>query len=365
MQKTLYLVLLGAIVLLSVASTQAQIVVSPEAQSAVTTDASVDRVAYLEQKIANLECSLADCSKDTIGCVDSCCAPCGNPGIIGGYDVIWFKPHFADAMSCADDYWTGPDDADVVHPLSGDYEFAPRFWLGYETASGLGARVTYWQFDQQIASGHLAPGGPPGPDQVYIVYTNHTDDISRIDAGVGSTFDYLHGMEMHVLDCDVTQKVNWGRTNATLGGGVRYAKLLFTSWASVDAGTWQTVNVENTFEGVGPTVALDLQHPIGQTRISLVGAVRGTVLFGRGRWQEYWDNVNAGTTHLILERGNRTVGVIEGNIGLQYNRALRRGVDAIVRFSWEGQLWIDSGSPTNITDDMAMEGLSVAFGITR
>ncbi len=363
MRKTLYLMLLGPIVLLSVAPAQAQLVVSIGTQPGVVKDSAVERVAYLEQKVANLECNLANCEETPEGC-DGCCRSCCScPGIIGGYDVVWFKPSFSDAMSNADDYWATADAKDIIYPLSGDYEFAPRFWLGYRGCSGLGMCVTYWQFDQQIASGHRIPPGT-GPDQIYIIYGNHTGDTHRIDAGVGSTLDYLHSMEMHVLDCDITQSVNWGYANVIVGGGLRYAKLMFTSWATVDEGTYQTVDVENTFEGIGPTVSLDLQRPIGETRLSLVGGARGTVLFGRRRWLEDWDNPND-ETHVILERGNRTTGVIEGSIGLQYNRSLSGGVDAIVRCSWEGQLWIDSGSPTNVTDDMTMQGLSVAFGITR
>ena len=78
MHKTLYFVLLGAIVLLSGAATDAQIIAAPGTQSSVTTGSSVDRVAYLEQKVANLECSLADC-KDTTECCGSCRRCCCLP----------------------------------------------------------------------------------------------------------------------------------------------------------------------------------------------------------------------------------------------------------------------------------------------
>ena len=80
MRKTFYLVLLGAIVSLSVALAQAQLVVSIGTQAGVVKDSAVERVEYLEQKVANLECDLADCAdcEETIESCDSCgCDICG------------------------------------------------------------------------------------------------------------------------------------------------------------------------------------------------------------------------------------------------------------------------------------------------
>jgi len=108
-----------------------------------------------------------------------------------------------------------------------------------------------------------------------------------------------------------------------------------------------------------------MEREIRSSRLSGVGGFRGSVLFGRRHSQELWIDHIEGGSFLAVDRGNRTTGVIAGSVGLQYNRRLTRGADAFIRCGWEGQLWFDVGSPTNASNDMGMEGLCVASGITR
>jgi hypothetical protein len=99
----------------------------------------------------------------------------------------------------------------------------------------------------------------------------------------------------------------------------------------------------------------------------VVDGLRGSVLFGRGNDVDVVERIISPVAlSASVERGNRSVGVIESSIGLQYDGRLTQGTDAFVRCAWEGQLWMDVGLPVQSGGDMTMQGLSIAaFGITR
>ncbi|NQT15548.1 MAG: hypothetical protein HQ582_22510 [Planctomycetes bacterium] len=155
----------------------------------------------------------------------------------------------------------------------------------------------------------------------------------------------------------------------TAGAGVRYAKLQYDYAAQVtDAGgAVQFLSAgESSFEGAGPTAFVDFQAPIRQSCLSVVGGLRGSVLFGQGRDIDVVERIVAPVAlSASIERAERSTGVLEGSLGLQYDRALPQGVDAFVRFTWEGQLWMDVGSPVQSSGDMALQGLCLGLGITR
>lgn len=378
--RNLYLLAtLGIIVVLGVASAQAQTLQYPAAQPSVAsaaTDPSVARIAYLEDKVANLESSVQGCRGGESCCDDGCGnrfgisrACCTSPGIIGGFDFLVMKPHFS-SSTAAGIVTIADETVDYVGlPFWNDYEMAPRFWLGYKGETGLGGRIRYMQFDHNLVSGSIESTN----DTVgFVNYFNNVTGASWIgpywiEAKTGAELTFSHGMEMHVLDLDVMQDLNWGCTQLTIGGGLRYTKLAFNSTSSVLRYETEEryVSTYNSFEGVGPTVFLDVQRRIGQSALSIVGGARGSVLFGRSNDYALVADRLAPCDYTVADRGDRTTGSIEGMIGLQYDRCLTRGVDTFVRAGWEGQLWFDVGSPTQTVGDMGMEGFFLSIGITR
>ncbi|HBO42733.1 MAG TPA: hypothetical protein DD670_02100, partial [Planctomycetaceae bacterium] len=276
------------------------------------------------------------------------------------------RPRFSNSIAYGRAYEDGPVEVLSATTFQTDYEMAPRFWLGYKGETGLGGRIRYMQFDHNLMEGSLLADAD---NSYFINYFNNVWGPEQIFAEDGDELFFSHGMEMHVLDLDVMQDLYWGRTQLTIGGGLRYAKTSFLSVAFAMTGELQGEGafMENTFEGAGPTVFLEMQRRIGQSSVSIVGGARGSVLFGRTRHWVGWAELDGETADLAiaLERGDRTAGVIEGMIGVQYDRALTRGVDTFIRAGWEGQLWFDVGSPTSTLGDMGMQGLSLSIGITR
>ena len=317
-----------------------------------------------------------DYPEQPVACTQSAGGSCGcgcdwressrSAGVIGGYDIVWLKPHFSNATSygtIVDEGGTGGGSA-VDHSYRTDYELTPRFWLGYQWCNGFGARARYCQFVDRLGSGAFSTDVDT---DIFVQYgSNNPWESDSIWAEDEEILAFAHRMKMDVVDVEATQNLKWRHTRLTAGGGVRYAKIRFQSESALfDEVATDAVSVENTFEGVGPTVFLDVERSIGQTGFSVVGGLRGSVLFGRRRYNLLWLDLGEGADWEVTQRGYRATGVLEASIGVQYNVCLCRGTDAFARCTWEGQLWNDVGSPTTVKGDLAMEGLSIAVGITR
>ena len=352
-----YLPLFAAIVLLSVPPVSGQIVPLSNGQAGVRTDASVNQVTYLEDRVSSLEASL-----QTGAVADTYTSPFrrayrDSPGIVGGYDLVVFAPHFSNGISYQLRDIAGTDTAVYTYGYPTAYKMAPRFWLGYQGQDGLGVRARYMQYDQHLLAGSLTTDA------------TRTAFFDGLSASNGQVLSFGTGMELHVLDFDVVQDFEVWRAKLAAGAGLRYARLQFDYAATTNSngGALQYQSTgESGFEGIGPTAFIDFQAPIRRSNLSVVGGLRGSVLFGKGNDRDYVSRIIAPVyTSLSTENAERSTGVIEATIGLQYERSLSGGIDAFVRCAWEGQLWMDVGSPVQSSGDMALEGLCVAFGITR
>jgi hypothetical protein len=280
---------------------------------------------------------------------------CGESGIIGGYDFLFLKPHFSYGYAYESVYNDGLHGDYETHDFSMGYAFTPRFWLGYQGHEGLGARVRYMQFDQEIAAEDLtAPA-----NMTFYTY-------GKLSATAGQELDFHNYLEMHVLDAEFTQDLVWRSAKLTVGGGLRYGKIAFNGNAYMaDSGTIQETAVYGeSFEGVGPTIFLDIKTPIRQSALSFVGGLRGSVLFGRSNSTTEWNDLLTTESDINHSTGTRAMGLVDGSVGLQYDHCLSNHMNGFLRLTWEGQLWINAFSSES-SGDLAMEGICVAVGISR
>jgi len=119
------------------------------------------------------------------------------------------------------------------------------------------------------------------------------------------------------------------------------------------------------FEGVGPTVSVELRRPVGQCGLSLVAGGRGSLLFGHKNLTRLYLNPEDRATPplLRLHNADEVVGSGQLEIGAQWDRQLARGGSLFVRASYEGQLWADAGAPT--LTFLGFEGFNLTLGIAR
>jgi hypothetical protein len=151
-----------------------------EAQSAA--QEGVQTAAHLSStdgEQAACSCESCGCQSGSCGCQS--CAGCDvcNDNYCGNYygevQLLWIRPHVSE---------------DWVGKLSESHDFSTRYVLGYEDRCGLGGRVRYWRYD----------------DEVDILWSS--DSIA---------------FQLDVLDLEVTNRFQFRRTDLVLAGGFRYA----------------------------------------------------------------------------------------------------------------------------------------------
>jgi hypothetical protein len=221
---------------------------------------------------ANLggDCEQKTCTPPHVGrdffvCKDRCA------GIIAGTETVFLKPFASGGLFGA----TGDGGAQM------NYNPSQRYWIGYQSADGLGARIRYWEFDRGATGG-------------------------------GGT---ALGVEFRNLDVEMTQAVDFKRWNLLFSGGLRYQE---TGANASVAG----VNVINTgFDGTGVTFSGQATRDLNPS-----GSLRMTM---GSRWSAVYGNSKGtglvgGVQTPFINRDD-LVNVLEINIGPQYRRRLNNG----------------------------------------
>lgn len=263
------------------------------------------RLDALERDLASLQTQLAAQDADTVNA--ECCA---TSNWYAGVDIGILKPHLG---AWSEAYFGGPA---IQRTPEFDYAVAPRIWLAYDGPAGLGVRVAYWQID-----------------------TSTDPILIQGDAD----FYRQSGVEAHALDFDVTQRGSLGYLEFQLAGGVRYARLA-TNWNEVAVNDPFYESLDYSFEGVGPTLALDVRRPFGSRGLAFVGGARTSWLFGTSKAiEERWD---FGAPYRYgIEVEDHLMQTWDAKVGMEWSRALGAiNGQLTLRALWEAQSWAVGGS---------------------
>jgi hypothetical protein len=280
-------------------------------------------------------------------CCDTACCPTGHFYV--GAEAAFLKPHMG-ALGFSVD---GHPDAMITPTL--DYEASPRFWIGFENASGLGLRATYWQIDSSARMDLF-----------------HSDDISdwlRNEFDLPEIGDMGIGVEMEAetIDLEVTQRGCLGCMELEFAGGIRYGRMrtgLFVDGMIFDERDYPFKGgIATEFEGFGPTLALDARRPIGCRGFALVGGARGAWLYGST------DGFLTGdATQLIdaqISAEDHVMQVYEVNLGIEWSRCMSGGGEITVAALWESQVWEWAPVAGLIHQDIGLSGPTLQVAFTR
>ncbi|MCE9604815.1 MAG: hypothetical protein K8U03_07935 [Planctomycetia bacterium] len=264
-----------------------------------------------------------DCSADNLGSCEKSCAPqrhvgrdffvCKDrcAGIIAGTETVFLRPY-----ASGGNLDNGPGSAQM------NFNPSQRYWLGYQSADGLGARIRYWEFDRGATSGGVVGGaGPTGL-----------------------------GVEFRNLDVEMTQAVDFKRWNLLFSGGLRYQEMGFN--------TATTTNIFDVgFDGVGLTFAGQASRDLNSS-----GSLRMTM---GGRWSAIYGNTKVAFTTIgfpafPVAANDDLVNVLELNIGPQYRRLLSNGSYLTAGVGVEAQHYSNS-----TFGDIGFVGFGTSIGITR
>lgn len=287
--------------------------------------------------------------------------------IYGAYESVIVQPHFSRATAIhlvEREMNSTPGNYDNTFTelsFDWDYEYTPRFELGYLGCRGLGGRLRYWQFDHDARRRGFV-FGPPGAPNGGNGWQNE---------GEANTFA-LHSMELHVFDAEaLVARCHW-----LMSAGMRYVRMdqEYDIFSDFSDGFF----THHDFEGAGPTVALEYNTSPGQC-LGFFVKCRGSLLYGdSGQVIVNFDNLDV----FLRDIENDLIGIAEIQLGLiaRFGGECGRG-GYFVSAAVEAQYWSNIGStlrvPLGVEDpaailadsaqdaDMGLIGFTIGIGATR
>ncbi len=270
---------------------------------------------------------------------DPICCESPTSNWYAGVDLTVLKPHLGTLGAGILVY----PEVDVTPGF--DYEAAPRIWLGWDNADGLGIRARYFTFDAG------ATQTPPA---------NHPP-LALGALELQGTYAWL---EAQTLDFEATQRGGLGQLQFQLAGGFRYAKM------ETGVGAFGTLanllplaaGVGMDFEGVGPTVAVDFRRPFGSRGLALVGSARSSWMYGE---------TDLGLTGVLagfpagVYADDHLMQINELSLGVEWSRCLARGGKVTLAALWESQAWEWAPVAGLIHQDIGLTGPTVSLSYLR
>lgn len=276
-----------------------------------------------------------------VGCADWGCGGInfgGSTGLVAGFELTFLKPH----INAAEAIEIIPGVASVEIE-DNEYSASPRFWLGYVGDCGLGWRIRWWEFNHSL----------------------NGESFLLVD-GATTLVDSLGGLEVEALDIEMTQEIDLGLWDMSVGGGVRYGRTEhYMSQLYDDTISTLDIDAFSDFDGFGPTLFAEMRRPVGCNGFAYVGNMRASLLFGEDKLNAL---VGAVDTHIARDN---VVGVLEAQLGGEYSSDIGCGTRVFARALAEGQLWTDATRQIDLatnsieSSDIGLVGLTFGIGLAR
>lgn len=257
-----------------------------------------DRIAKLEAEVAELQAQAAPAPR-TMG-FSPRLWDLYSSGWYGGAEVTILEPFMSGAYAV---FPLDPTDGSLI-----DQQFLAgvRYQVGWANEAGFGVRGRYWSYFQ-----YFTYADPFAPNQL--------------------------GINLQAADLEATTAHRLGRWDTLLAAGARYGKLGYINNVASIFGVGTA-----TFEGVGPTVAVEGRRRLGGSAFSFYGNVRGSALFGSITNAALFQQMPASRIQ------GEVMGVAENQLGIAWDRVTQNGLVIEARACWETQYWMN---PT-LSDDV-------------
>jgi hypothetical protein len=278
-----------------------------------------------------------------------------------GFEFLWMRAHFDQNVAMIID----PPIGNRLVPFNYDFQLAPRTWLGWQGCNGGGLRVTYWQFNDNAATERAT--AVAGATPVYLFVYGAGGNLTRnAYADLGETLISDHSLALQALDLEATQRFGLGPLQCMAGVGIRLADMDQNLRGEVYDATnslWEIVTNDLSFQGAGPTLSLQAFRPMGTSRFSMFGGLRGAMLYSKTRQAIY--EMKDGYANELVDTANahEMLSMGEMSVGLQYMQPLGPRSEFFARSSYEGQAWFDVGGPVDSHSTVALDGLGFAIGL--
>ncbi len=280
----------------------------------------------------------------------------------GGFEFLWMRAHFDQNVAMIVD----PPLGNTLTPFNYSANLTPRVWLGGQSAvSGAGLRATYWRFDEAAAEERAT--AVAGATPVYLFVYGAGGNLSRnAYADLGETLVSNHSLMLHTLDFEGTQQFSMASLQCLAGFGVRIAEMDQHLRGDVYDATnslWEVVTNDLSFQGAGPTVSLQIQRCLGNSRLSVFNGLRGALLLSDAHQGIY--EMKDGFANELIDVAEQTEVLSMGEmaLGLQYWQPIGPRAQIFVRGNYECQAWFDVGGPVDSHSTVAFSGIGLATGM--
>lgn len=278
-------------------------------------------------------------------------------GLYAEVDFLFVRPNMKESFQAT--ATVPPAGPMSLIPIQGDFNLSPRFELGMALTDDLGVRASYWYYDHNMEAfnGTSSLAAIYGATAVTTVYP------ANIAAPPGATLHVQSAIRAQSLDLEGVIPLQIGRTLITASGGLEYASLQQSYDAGV-LGTPIALNFDRNMHGVGPTLAMEARHPLGDTGFAFVGAGRGALLVAeKNLHRTVVGDVTPtpGPAVITLANAGEPTGVFEFSLGVEWNRELGEWGDLLLGASYESQLWTGGGAPTMTY--LGFDGFAASVGL--
>jgi hypothetical protein len=231
---------------------------------------------------------------------------CGQDQLFGAIEVTFLQPRISGAVT--------PLIGGQGQLLNSEFDSGLRYIPGYRGKNGIGLRAQYWSYD------HNSTFTATAPNQL--------------------------GIQMDVVDTEVTFLQRLRRWNLGVSGGIRYARLDYETTAA------GPLNIGNAvFEGAGPTVSAEARRDLGFAGLSVFGNARGAILLG--------DLNNTGLLRNlpVVKIKDETMQVFENQLGMAWTYDVTQTTQFELSSAWETQFWMND----TFADDTLGIGSNLSF----
>jgi hypothetical protein len=273
----------------------------------------------------------------------------GRGGIFAAVGFYLLQPHFQSNPAFQ------VNSAPPGGPVSGSQrEFtygnsvSPQATIGYETASGLGIRVSGWRFDQKARE--AATVGPNG----FITAANPLGLGAGLATGPGDRIVANSRLRLDVIDVEITERFEPSRCwSFLLGGGVRYANIVqeYAFNATTPGfGATGAVSSSRNYSSIGPAVSFEAHRNIANCGLGLYATGHGSVLFGSAHQRADLSTLGVGGVFGPAASNessqSHVMPTTEFEVGAEYRHAIGR-TQVLVQAGFVGQVWFGAGNATN------------------
>jgi hypothetical protein len=283
-------------------------------------------------------------------CPDDC-----RPGLFGGADYLFIRPHFSEAVAFAtvtDSLGpTGFRRVVAADELDFDYESSFRFFMGYHLNACADIRLTYWHLDADTVV-----TGTAGAGQTIV------DPFGNLGLP-GATIETSASVQMNVFDLECLRRLeyNFAGVGFLYSAGLRFADVSQFYNSTILAGPAVTSDsrFDVEFTGIGPYLSLTGETGRGSPRpLSLFA--KGAMALLVGQYDISTEVTLPGVFGSQSADRVRTVPVLESELGMAW-----RPTDSIrLSAGWLFQAWFNLGASGGTFDGerLPFAPVDTAFG---